>query len=91
MIERLSKRAAISVEVRGVRVLLTLGDRSVSLDYDTANRLAVLLRGHGKIAKRNSGDLSVRLIGFANLTDATLEELKAQRSRDSTAMFIKAG
>jgi hypothetical protein len=75
------------VAVDGVNVVLTLGDRSVSLDYDTANRLAVLLRGNGKIAKRNSGDLSVRLIGFSNLTDATLDELKAQKSRDATAVY----
>ena len=91
MIERLSKRAAISVETRGVRVLLTLGDRSVSLDYDTANRLAVLLRGNGMIAKRNAGDLSVKVIGFSNLTDATLDELQAQRSRDNTAVFSLRG
>jgi hypothetical protein len=68
-------------------VVLTLGDRSVSLDYDTANKLAVLLRGNGKIAKRNAGDLSTHLLGFANLTDATLDELKAQKSRDNTAVY----
>lgn len=87
MIETLSRRAPISVAVDGVNVVLTLGNRSVSLDYDTANRLAVLLRGNGKIAKRNSGDLSIRLIGFSNLTDATLDELKAQKSRDNTAVY----
>ena len=54
MIETLPRRAPISVAVDGVNVVLTLGNRSVSLDYDTANRLAVLLRGNGKIAKRNS-------------------------------------
>ena len=87
MIETLSRRAPISVAVDGVTVVLTLGDRSVSLDYDTANRLAVLLRGNGKIAKRNAGDLSVKLIGFANLTDAVMEEHKIQKSRDATAVY----
>ena len=87
MIETLSRRAPISVRVEGVAVVLTLGNRSVSLDYDTANRLAVLLRGNGKIAKRNAGDLSVKLIGFANLTDAVLDEYKAQKSRDPTAVY----
>lgn len=87
MIETLSRRAAISVAVDGVNVVLTLGNRAVSLDYDTANRLAVLLRGNGKIAKRNAGDLSVKLIGFSNLTDAVLEEHKIQRSRDATAVY----
>lgn len=87
MIERLSARAPIKVEVRGVHVLLTIGSRAVSLDYDTANRLAVLLRGNGRIAKRNAGDHSLKIVGFADLTDANLEELKAQKSRDSTAVF----
>ena len=87
MIEQLSRRAPISVRVDGVHVVLTLGNRAVSLDYDTANRLAVLLRGNGKIAKRNAGDVSVKVIGFANLTDAVLEEHKAQKSRDATAAF----
>jgi len=87
VIEQLSRRAPISVRVDGVHVVLTLGSRSVSLDYDTANRLAVLLRGNGKIAKRNAGDVSVKVIGFANLTDAVLEEHKAQKSRDATAVY----
>jgi hypothetical protein len=87
VIEQLSKRAPISVAVDGVSVVLTLGNRSVTLDYDTANRLAVLLRGNGKIAKRNAGDLSVKLIGFSNLTDAVLEEHRLQKSRDATAVY----
>jgi hypothetical protein len=86
-VELLSRRAPISVRVDGVHVVLTLGSRSVSLDYDTANRLAVILRGNGKIAKRNAGDLSVKQIGFANLTDATLEEHRLQKSRDPTAVY----
>ena len=85
--EHLMPRTPISVAVEGVRVLLTIGSRSVSLDYDTANRLAVLLRGHGKRAKHNAGDHSLKMVGFADLTDATLEELKAQRNRDTTAIF----
>lgn len=85
--ERLMPRTAISVAVEGVHVLLTIGSRAVSIDYDTANRLAVLLRGHARTAKRNAGDHSLKVIGFADLTDAVMEELKAQRSRDSTAIF----
>lgn len=68
---------------------LRIGSRAVSLDYDTANRLAVLLRGHARVAKRNAGDHSLKVIGFANLTDAVLDDLKAQKSRDHTAAFIK--
>lgn len=80
-------RAPISVHVEGVHVVLTLAGRSVSLPYDTANRLAVLLRGNGRIAKRNAGDYSTKVIGFADLTDARLDELRAQKSRDPTAVF----
>lgn len=89
MSEILSRRAAISVRTEGVTVVLTLGNRSVSLDYDTANRLAVLLRGHGKMAKQNAGDVSLKVIGFANLTDATLDELRAQKSRNCGVTDIR--
>ena len=91
MIEHLGRRSPISVRVDGINVVLTLGNCSVSLDYDTANRLAVLLRGNGKIAKQNAGDVSVKVIGFANLTDAVLDDLKAQKSRDPTAVFSLRG
>lgn len=82
MTEVLGRRSPISVRTEGVAVVLTLGNRSVSLDYDTANRLAVLLRGHGKMAKQNAGDVSLKVIGFADLTDANLDELRAQKSRN---------
>jgi hypothetical protein len=51
-IEQLSRRAQINVALQGVNVVLTIGNRAVSLDYDTANRLAVLLRGQARTAKR---------------------------------------
>lgn len=89
MIEVLGRRSPISVCTEGVTVILTLGNRSVSLDYDTANRLAVLLRGHGRIAKQNAGDMSLKIIGFAHLTDANLDELKAQRSRNGGATIMQ--
>jgi hypothetical protein len=84
-------RTPIKVHVEGVHVVLTIGTRAVSLPYNTAIDLAVLLRGHGKIAKANAGDTSVRVVGFANLTDGVLEELKAQRSRDGTARIELRG
>jgi hypothetical protein len=86
-IEQLSRRAPINVALQGVNVVLTIGNRAVSLDYDTANRLAVLLRGQARTAKRNAGDVSVKVIGFANLTDATLDELKAQKNRIGTSIY----
>lgn len=83
----LSRRSPISVGVDGVTVILTIGSRSVRLDYDTANRLAVLLRGNGKIAKRKAGDTSTKVIGFANLTDGVLDELQAQRDSIATSIY----
>jgi hypothetical protein len=91
LIEQLSPRTPITVRVDGITVVLTIGSRSVSLDYDTANRLAVLLRGHGREAKRNAGDLSLKVIGFANLTDANLDELKAQKRNIGTSIYPLRG
>lgn len=80
-------RTPLKVQVEGIYVVLTIGNRSMSLPYNTAIDLAVLLRGHGKIAKANAGDTSVRVIGFPHLTDAVADELKAQKNRDGTAGF----
>lgn len=73
----------------GKVVVLTINGTKLPMTYDTANRLAVMLRGYGKMAKHNAGDLSTKVIGFANLTDAVREELRIQQSRDRTAAFIR--
>lgn len=71
-----------------VDVELVIGDKSVRMDYDTANKMAVMLRGMARKAKRNAGDHSLKIVGFADLTDAVADELKAQRKRDGTAIFV---
>lgn len=71
----------------GSVVVLTINGTQLPMSYDTANKLAVMLRGYGKMAKQNAGDMSIRPIGFANLTDAVLDELQIQRRRDRTAVF----
>jgi hypothetical protein len=88
-IETLSARTPVGVARDGVHVVLRIGSRAISLDYDTANRLAVLLRGHARIAKQAAGDTSVKVVGFAHLTDATLDELKAQREQSTQAVFLR--
>jgi hypothetical protein len=88
-IETISARTPVGVAHQGVHVVLRIGSRAVSIDYDTANRLAVLIRGHARIAKKNAGDHSMKVIGFAHLTDATLDELKAQRERSTQAVFLR--
>jgi hypothetical protein len=87
--ERALAGTPYGVEVRGTDVVLTIGNRSIALHYDDANKIAVFLRAAGKIAKRRAGDLSVKLIGFADLTDANADELEAQRNRSGTAVFTR--
>lgn len=85
---RLLQRTRFAVRVLPTHEIeLTFNGQGVIMDYDTANRVAVMLRGQARKAKRNAGDVSSRVIGFADLTDATLDELKAQGSRDRTAVF----
>lgn len=89
MRELLTPRAVLGAKASGRFVEVTVGDRAFTLDYDSAFRFAVLIFGNAKIAKRNVGDGSPAVYGFANLTDANMDELKAQRSRDPTAMFMR--
>jgi hypothetical protein len=88
---RLLQRTRFAVRVLGTEVELTINGQGVIMDYDTANRVAVMLRGQARKAKKNAGDVSTKVIGFADLTDGTLEELKAQTNRDRTAVFSKVG
>lgn len=83
------RRTRYGVKIEGVDVVLVIGDRWFRFDYDTANKLAVMLRGQARKAKRNAGDDSTKIIGFADLTDATLDEIKAQANRDRTAVFAR--
>ena len=89
--ELLTSRAALGAKADGRFVEVKVGDRAFTLDYDTAFRFAVLIFGNAKIAKRNVGDSSPAVYGFANLTDANMDELKAQRSRNCGTTFIKTG
>jgi hypothetical protein len=86
---RLLRRTRFAVRVLGTEVQLTINGQGVIMDYDTANRVAVMLRGQARKAKKNAGDVSTKVVGFADLTDGTLEELKAQTNRDRTAVFAK--
>jgi hypothetical protein len=81
------QRTQYEVALEGVNVKLTIGDKWYSMDYDTANKIAVLLYGFAKKAKGIAGDGRTAVYGFADLTDAVLDELKAQKSRDGTAAF----
>lgn len=73
----------------GTIVVLTINGTQIPMSYDTANKLAIMLRGYGKMAKHNAGDISTKVVGFANLTDAVHEELRIQQARDRTASFIR--
>lgn len=91
MPELIMPHVELGAKAEGRHVEVRVGERAFALDYDTAFRFAVLIFGTAKIAKRNAGDTSTQAYGFANLTDAVMDELKAQRNRDSTATFLRAG
>lgn len=87
--EVLSSSELLGARADGVFVDIIVGNRKFRVDYERALRFAIIIGGHAKIAKRNAGDHSTRAYGFANLTDARLDELKAQRGRDTTAVFLR--
>jgi hypothetical protein len=87
--ERLLAGTPFAVDVRGVKVVFTLGSRHIELDYDDALSIGLLLFKGGKIAKFNAGDTSRRLMGFADLTDANVDEAVEQMRRDRTAAFVR--
>lgn len=87
--EKVMARTPYGTRVEGVDVVMTLGEKACRMDYTTAINLAVFLYHSGKMAKRAAGDESRRLIGIADLTDGTLDEIEAQRSRDHTAIFAR--
>jgi hypothetical protein len=76
--------------VEGVDVVLFAGNGELRMEYNVALNLAAFLYDAAKQAKSAAGDHSVRVIGLARLTDANLDEIKAERSRDGTAVFAKA-
>jgi hypothetical protein len=82
------KRTSYGTRVEGIDVVMTLGTKEVRVDYATAIKLAAFLGHSGRQAKRKAGDGGRSWIGCATLTDANLDELEAQRSRDGTAVFI---
>jgi hypothetical protein len=88
--EKLLAGTPYGVEVRGVDVCLTIGGRSILLQYDDANKIAVFLRYAAKVAKRRAGDYSLKILGVADLTDANSDELELQANRSATAVFSRA-
>jgi len=87
--EALSNSDLLGAKAEGIFVDIIVGNGKFRVDYERALRFAVIIGGHAKIAKRNAGDHSTRAYGFANLTDARLDELKTQRARDTTAVFLR--
>jgi hypothetical protein len=89
--EKILQRTPYGVRVEGTTVVMTIGAKAVRMEYDVALKLAAFLRNGGRMAKRNAGDQSRTFTVFADLTDASLDELQAQRSRDGTAVFNGRG
>lgn len=87
--EKLLKQTPYGVRLEGVDVVMTIGTKAVRMEYGVALKLSAFLRNAGRQAKRKAGDESQRFTVFADLTDANLDELEAQKSRDGTAVFSK--
>lgn len=85
--EKILKQTPYGVRVEGKTVVLTIGPKNVRMDYSVALKMSAFLRHAGRYAKRAAGDEGRRFTVFADLTDANLDELEAQRSRDGTAVF----
>lgn len=85
--EKLLAGTPWAVDVRGAKVVFSLGGRHIELDYDDALNIGAMLFKGGKLAKLRAGDTSRRLIGFADLTDASMDALVEQRLKDRTASF----
>ena len=54
----------------GQQVYFKVGNHEFKMDYPSALKLSILLRAHGKQAKKFAGDFSRNLEGCAVLTDA---------------------
>lgn len=89
--DKVLKRTKCGVHVEGVDVVLTIGSAVHRMEYGLALKIATFLYYGGKLGKKAAGDHSVNIIGIADLTDANLDAMEAQRSRDGTAVFAQAG
>jgi hypothetical protein len=89
--EKILKRTPFGTRVEGVDVHMTIGEKAVRMDYQTALKLSAFLRHAGRLAKRNAGDQARNFTVYADLTDANADELLAQLSRDRTSVFAKVG
>lgn len=85
--ENILSRTPYGVRVEGVNVIMTIGKKSAIMGYQEALTLAAFLRNGGREAKRNAGDFDSKFTTYMSLTDGNLDELKAQRSKDGTAVF----
>jgi hypothetical protein len=71
----------------GQDVFLQVGSNRLTFDYQTALRVGAVIVHEAKQAKREAGDMSIHAIGLGTLTDANLDELKAQKRKDGTALY----
>lgn len=85
--ERILKRTPYGTHVDGVDVVLTVGDKALRMDYQTALQISAFLRHCARRAKHAAGDSSRSWTVVADLTDANADEMQAQLSRDGTAVY----
>jgi hypothetical protein len=82
--EKIMRRTPYGVRVEGVNVVMTIGEKAVTMTYEVALKLSAFLRHGGRMAKRAAGDESRRFTVFADLTDANAEELRSRMNKART-------
>jgi hypothetical protein len=64
----LLKPDAVSVRADGELVVVNIGNVELKIGYEDSLKLAQWIRYHGKIAKKNAGDMSRHWSVVGNLT-----------------------
>lgn len=85
--EKILRQTPYGVRAEGTVVVMSIGTKEVQMEYEVALKLSAFLRHAGRAAKRAAGDHSKHFTVYADLTDANMDELQAQMSRDGTAVF----
>ena len=78
-----------SAQARGREVVLQVGIRTLTMEYDAALKMAAMLFQAGKDAKRQAGDSAPMIFGLGTLSDANADEMKAQKQRDGTIQVFR--
>ena len=89
--EKILRQTPYGVRVEGTVVVMSIGTKAVTMDYEVAIKLSAFLRHGGRLAKKNAGDESRHFTVYADLTDANAEDLRARINKRGSIISAKAG